>query len=215
MESYKNSLLSSLFSMSIIHPIDTIKVYNQNNKKLIFNLKNLYKGFFTNIIFATPERAIKVGVYQNMKSNNYNTIICGITASFCQTLISTPGEYFKNNLQNKSSFNIKKLYRGYTLTVLRDMPFSIIFFNLYERLNEYTNKFNSGLISAGIGGAIVTPIDHIKTRYQTSNVSLIDSFTYLKSNFRSSLHSVPYRVMTLSGFYGINMFTYDYLSKQK
>ena len=67
------------------------------------------------------------------------------------------------------------LYRGYGITLLREVPFAFIQFPLYERLKvEWSNIQNydvspiqsatCGSISAGIAAAFTTPLDVIKTR---------------------------------------------------
>ena len=214
MEYYYKASLSTFISISILHPLDTMKVYIQNNKKFTNNISNLYKGYFIGLSYAIPEKAIKIATYDTLKKNyNFDSNSSIFMAGLAQVCIGTPGEYFKSNYQNKSAKNIKlkNLYRGFTLQSLRDIPFAFIFFNLYEKLNFYTNQFSSGLISAGVSAAVVTPIDYAKTRYQTSNRSLKNILLDLQKNFKYSFNSLPHRVVSIGGFYGINMFIYDLL----
>ena len=215
MDYYYKAALSTFISISILHPLDTIKVHIQNNKKLTYNITNLYKGYFIGLSYAIPEKAIKIATYDTLKKKyNFDNNLSIFIAGIAQVCIGTPGEYFKSNYQNKSISNIKlkNLYRGFTLQSLRDIPFAFVFFNLYEKLNTYTNQFNSGLISAGVSAAVVTPIDYAKTRYQTSNKSFKNIIIDLHNNFfKYSFKSLPHRIVSIGGFYGINMFIYDML----
>lgn len=67
------------------------------------------------------------------------------------------------------------LYRGYGVTLLREVPFALIQFPLYERMKVEWSSYQNiqvtpmqaaacGSFSGGIAGALTTPLDVIKTR---------------------------------------------------
>lgn len=62
---------------------------------------------------------------------------------------------------------IKGLYKGFGLCALRDIPFSGIYFPLYDYLSKnFFNTYISSLIAASTAAFACTPMDVIKTRVQ-------------------------------------------------
>lgn len=89
---------------------------------------------------------------------------------------------FKYLLTNQSGEGIiKGLYRGWGTTLLREIPFTIIQFPLYELFKSsihlggtsenpdtLVNGAVCGSIAGGIAAAVTTPLDVIKTRIMLS-----------------------------------------------
>nr|XP_019612788.1 PREDICTED: mitochondrial glutamate carrier 2 isoform X3 [Rhinolophus sinicus] len=70
------------------------------------------------------------------------------------------------------------LYKGLGATLLRDIPFSIVYFPLFANLNNlgfnelagkasFAHSFMSGCAAGSIAAVTVTPLDVLKTRIQT------------------------------------------------
>lgn len=70
------------------------------------------------------------------------------------------------------------LYRGLGATLLRDIPFSVIYFPLFANLNNlgvsertgkasFAHSFVSGCAAGSVAAVAVTPLDVLKTRIQT------------------------------------------------
>ncbi|KAM5174408.1 mitochondrial glutamate carrier 2 isoform 3-T5 [Callospermophilus lateralis] len=70
------------------------------------------------------------------------------------------------------------LYKGLGATLLRDIPFSIIYFPMFANLNSlgvheltgkasFAHSFMSGCIAGSLAAVAVTPLDVLKTRIQT------------------------------------------------
>ena len=100
-------------------------------------------------------------------------------AGFSQVIITNPMEILKIQMQmqsNKSNYQtiikniggIKNLYKGFSLCMMRDIPFSGIYFPTYSILyNRYRIPDHiSGLIAGTIAAITVTPMDFIKTQIQ-------------------------------------------------
>jgi len=129
----------------------------------------------------------------------YLETLAGALAGFCQVIITTPMELLKIQLQvaGKSSASgesgggsaiaiamslfrekgIQGIYKGTGATILRDVPFSCIYFPLFAYLNSkgysadgkppaFYHSLACGLFSGMFGAGCVTPLDVIKTRLQ-------------------------------------------------
>ncbi|XP_062856179.1 mitochondrial glutamate carrier 1 [Trichomycterus rosablanca] len=74
---------------------------------------------------------------------------------------------------------LRGLYRGTGATLLRDVPFSMIYFPLFAKLNAvgrndnpqerapFMQSFMAGCVAGSVAAVAVTPLDVIKTRIQT------------------------------------------------
>ena len=104
---------------------------------------------------------------------------------------------------------VRGFYRGYLFLIGREIPFSCIQFPLYEyfkaiqinrisknkqNINEseanldFTKSALNGSLAGSIAGFIVTPIDVIKTRQMTSDLSIdrVSVKTILRSVYKQS-----------------------------
>ena len=140
--------------------------------------------------FFTKNQVRKIKVHEE--------IIAGSIAGFLQLIVTVPYEMVKIRLQmqgnvpenqRKNALGIiaelgpLKMYRGLTATMVRDVPFCVLFFPLYSNIKDSLCSFQStngasinqepfhigllsGMIAGSISGAIVTPADMLKTRIQ-------------------------------------------------
>lgn len=83
---------------------------------------------------------------------------------------------FQYLVQNKSGEGVfRGLYRGWNTTIMREIPFTVIQFPLYEKLKQVWSAYDNtelsllkgaicGSIAGSVAAAATTPLDVIKTR---------------------------------------------------
>lgn len=171
------------------HPFDTIKNRIQtNNPYNIYNLRDLYRGISVPLFGIALEKTIVFGTYNttkkyiNMITNNQiiSSTISGLNAGILCTIIVTPVEKIKINLQNNNKISYTNLYKGWTATLTREVPGYGIYFLTYETIKKYifTDKNKSmdlfdNMIVGGLCGLsswiFIYPQDKIKTIIQNAS----------------------------------------------
>ncbi|XP_025989626.1 S-adenosylmethionine mitochondrial carrier protein homolog isoform X3 [Solenopsis invicta] len=221
-----------------LFPLDTLKTRLQSAEGFLKTggFTGLYKGIFPVIVGSAPTSALFFLTYEEIKtimqpriSPNYSTALhmgAATVAEMVACLLRVPVEVMKQRKQaqirDKKSYNLRILYRGYWSTVLRDAPFSIVQFPLWEYFKKsYSFHFEReiypvesaicGAIAGGISAAVTTPLDVAKTRIMLSNRKLLSSElrllnvlhdVYLQNGFRGLFAGFGPRIMwiTLGGF---------------
>ncbi|XP_011172755.1 S-adenosylmethionine mitochondrial carrier protein homolog isoform X2 [Solenopsis invicta] len=213
---------AGMFVDIALFPLDTLKTRLQSAEGF------LKTGGFTAALFFLTYEEIKT-IMQPRISPNYSTALhmgAATVAEMVACLLRVPVEVMKQRKQaqirDKKSYNLRILYRGYWSTVLRDAPFSIVQFPLWEYFKKsYSFHFEReiypvesaicGAIAGGISAAVTTPLDVAKTRIMLSNRKLLSSElrllnvlhdVYLQNGFRGLFAGFGPRIMwiTLGGF---------------
>ncbi|EPS43399.1 hypothetical protein H072_2595 [Dactylellina haptotyla CBS 200.50] len=80
----------------------------------------------------------------------------------------------------------REMYRGYGVTIMREIPFTVIQFPLWEGMKRWTVKYRGGgerratglesavcgSVAGGFAAAVTTPLDVLKTRMMLSEKSI-------------------------------------------
>ncbi|KAI0778715.1 mitochondrial carrier [Trametes elegans] len=222
-----------------------------------------YRGLGPQLIGVAPEKAIKLTVNDFIRGRAMDPdtgkialgweLVAGGTAGGCQVIFTNPLEIVKIRLQvqgeaaklegalPKGAVHIIRqlgllgLYRGASACLLRDIPFSAIYFPAYAHLKR--DVFNEGyngkhlsfletLTSAAVAGMpaayFTTPADVVKTRLQveartgqTHYKGLTDAFVkiYREEGFKAFFKGGPARVIRSSPQFGFTLVAYEYLHK--
>ncbi|CCH46553.1 Calcium-binding mitochondrial carrier protein [Wickerhamomyces ciferrii] len=171
-------------------------------------LRGLYSGLGPQLVGVAPEKAIKLTVndlarsfFTNKVTKTITTpleVLSGACAGACQVVFTNPLEIVKIRLQVQGDYNvaerqtavkiiknlgIRGLYRGASACLLRDVPFSAIYFPTYAHIKKDIFNYDPSdkrrrsklktwelLVSGGLAGMpaafLTTPCDVIKTRLQ-------------------------------------------------
>ncbi|CAE6448945.1 unnamed protein product [Rhizoctonia solani] len=222
-----------------------------------------YRGLGPQLIGVAPEKAIKLTVNDLVRGRTTDPetgrikliweIIAGGTAGGCQVLFTNPLEIVKIRLQVQGEaaklegavprgavhivrqLGLLGLYKGATACLLRDIPFSAIYFPAYAHLKKdvfnegYHGKkltFGETLLAAGIAGMpaayLATPADVIKTRLQVEARTGQSTYNGIGDAFRKILREEGAsaffkggiaRVVRSSPQFGFTLVAYEYLHK--
>ncbi|KAI0695650.1 mitochondrial carrier [Cytidiella melzeri] len=222
-----------------------------------------YRGLGPQLIGVAPEKAIKLTVNDFVRSRAMDPetgriklpweLFAGGSAGGCQVIFTNPLEIVKIRLQMqgeaaklegampKGAVHIVRqlglvgLYKGASACLLRDIPFSAIYFPAYAHLKKdifhegYNGKqlsFLETLASAAIAGMpaayLTTPADVVKTRLQTEAKTgqthykgMTDAFRkiYREEGFKALFKGGPARIIRSSPQFGFTLVAYEYLHK--
>ncbi|XP_060747877.1 probable mitochondrial glutathione transporter SLC25A39 isoform X2 [Tachysurus vachellii] len=165
-------------------------------------LRSLWSGLPPTLVMAVPTTVIYFTCYDQLKDflcyrlgyhNNYVSIIAGGLSRLGAVTVITPLELVRTKMQSRSvSYSelrvcirssvsrsgVLSLWRGWGPTVLRDVPFSALYWFNYELMKtklcersrtqqaSFSIVFTAGAVSGAIAAITTLPFDVVKTRRQ-------------------------------------------------
>lgn len=173
--------------------------------KIIRNegIKSLWSGLPPTLVMAVPATVIYFTCYDQLtdllrsklgENENSIPVVAGIVARFGAVTVISPLELIRTKMQSKKfsykelhQFVSKKvsedgwisLWRGWAPTILRDVPFSAMYWYNYEVLKKwlcvksglyeptFMISFTSGALSGSFAAVVTLPFDVVKTQKQT------------------------------------------------
>ncbi|KAI0897887.1 mitochondrial carrier [Annulohypoxylon nitens] len=224
-------------------------------------VRGLYSGVLPQLVGVAPEKAIKLtvndlvrGWFTDPKTGHIKweyEVLAGGSAGACQVVFTNPLEIVKIRLQvqgevakategaqKRSAMWIVKnlglagLYKGASACLLRDVPFSAIYFPTYSHLKKDffgespTKKLGvlqlltAGAIAGMPAAYLTTPCDVIKTRLQVEARKGDTNYTGLRhaaqtilkeEGFRAFFKGGPARILRSSPQFGFTLAAYEVL----
>ncbi|KAF8542553.1 mitochondrial carrier domain-containing protein [Trichophaea hybrida] len=186
-----------------LYPLDTLKTRLQSSGGFFKNggWSGVYRGVGSVIAGSAPGAALFFVSYEHVKttlqkSNQPAPVAHMLAASFGEVAACAarvPTEVVKQRVQASqyssswlalrhiltantgASTMWRELYRGWGVTVMREIPFTIIQFPLWEAMKTWRSNMKGrkasstesavfGSVSGGIAAAATTPVDVLKTR---------------------------------------------------
>uniref|UniRef100_A0A915DSA8 Solute carrier family 25 member 40 n=1 Tax=Ditylenchus dipsaci TaxID=166011 RepID=A0A915DSA8_9BILA len=163
-------------------------------------IRSLWSGLSPTMLSAIPATVFYFTVYDNTfcylrkrLSDRFQFYVPLISGSFARTVAVTvvsPLELIRTKMQSESfhipraikrtvvSDGYSSLWRGWTATLMRDIPFSAIYWTAYELFKKrllshmdlektnFTISFISGAAAGTIAAIVTIPFDVIKTHQQ-------------------------------------------------
>ncbi|KAK7495609.1 hypothetical protein BaRGS_00013056, partial [Batillaria attramentaria] len=251
--------LAGATGATAVYPIDLVKTRLQNQrtgsyvgelmyknsldcaKKVIRHegIRGLYRGLAPQLVGVAPEKAIKLTMNDLMRDKLmrkdgtlplWAEMVAGGTAGASQVMFTNPLEIVKIRLQVAGEIVGKS--RGAKACLLRDIPFSAIYFPAYAHTKKFfadENGYNSPktlLLSATIAGMpaafLPTPADVIKTRLQvaeragqTTYKGIIDCCRKItkEEGLAAFWKGGPARVFRSAPQFGVTLLTYELLQR--
>ena len=160
---------------------------------------SLWKGLAPTIIMSIPANVVYYVSYDYLRDyfTNYfslptSSLVAGIIGRSNVVMLGAPFELLRTRLQaekrlpSRETFrvllkeakesNYRMLFRGAVPTLYRDIPFSGIYWGLFESLNPdksiIANNFWYGCLSGTVAATLTIPFDVAKTRRQVAHDSV-------------------------------------------
>ncbi|NXN96824.1 SAMC protein, partial [Rhinopomastus cyanomelas] len=216
----------------ILFPLDTVKTRLQSPQGFwkAGGFRGIYAGVPSTAIGSFPNAAAFFITYENVKSilhhgsTPYLTpathMVAASLGEVVACLIRVPSDVVKQRAQVSPSLStlqilshtlyhegIQGLYRGYRSTVLREIPFSLVQFSLWESLKDLWSRKRGhvvdswqsavcGAFAGGFAAAVTTPLDVAKTRITLAKAGS----TTAEGNVLAALGNI-WRTEGLSGLF--------------
>jgi len=222
-------------------------------------IRGLYKGLIPQLIGVAPEKAIKLTVNDTLRKAFGQPggqiyfpleVLAGAGAGASQVIFTNPieivkirlqtqGEAIKFGVQPKGAVTIirelgfRGLYKGAAACLIRDIPFSAIYFPAYASCKQWLTDPAKGaptpgalLLAGALAGipaaSLVTPADVVKTRLQVEartgqmtykNIPDATVKIWNTEGFTAFWKGAPARVFRSSPQFGVTLLSYELLHR--
>ncbi|VDK31942.1 unnamed protein product [Taenia asiatica] len=230
----------------VVFPLDTIKTRLQSITRSIrpSGRLHLFAGFPAVLTGSAPGAALFFCAYEMTRNRTAEIAPPWLSAMLAASLgemvacvIRVPCETVKQRAQSQPHLSFGRIlsdtlqteglggmYRGYISTILRELPFSLIQYPIWESLKRFMERYNRsrtggdgslskgqfalcGAMAGAFAGACTTPFDVIKTRimlaekqsaFSTSNVLTVMRLIYTEAGVRGLFAGLVPRVSLLA-----------------
>ena len=169
-ESLFAGFISGTAQTLIGHPLDTLKVWQQQNiQKSTKVFSGLKYPLFTGSVLASAQFATTMLVSEHIRANTKYTAMQtdtmgGLCAGVVSGLMTSPIDKYKIQMQTKTN---KSRY-GLFSCIVREVPACGIYFGSYTAMREREQSvFISGAVAGSLSWLLTYPLDIAKTQIQS------------------------------------------------
>ncbi|XP_021922846.1 solute carrier family 25 member 40-like isoform X2 [Zootermopsis nevadensis] len=160
---------------------------------------SLWSGLSPTLVLAVPATVVYFVTYENLRllikdrhngiQPHWGPLVAGATARVWSVTLVSPLELIRTKMQSKKVsyqemcqalktmlhyHGVRGLFKGLSSTLLRDVPFSGIYWLHYEKIKSILSpgvpsfgvSFFSGAVAGSIAAVATTPFDVVKTHQQ-------------------------------------------------
>jgi hypothetical protein len=137
-----NGIIGGLIGSIICHPVDVYKNYTQRGVNYFEELrikkfKILYQGYSQTIIKNILLYSILYPTYDYYYLKTNNNFISSIGTTITVGIITQPIDYLKTRyIAGIYNFNIRDLYKGFSIMLMRNIPNFLITMSIINYLNN-------------------------------------------------------------------------------
>ena len=139
-----NGAISGGLTSILCHPLDVIKIHQQENRRIITEFKNMgpklfYRGYSKGLSKQVINSTILFPTYDFYKYYFHNHFIASALSAFTIVTILHPLDYFNVRHIANGKINYKNIlgyYRGYHINLMRIIPHFCITMVVIEFLNR-------------------------------------------------------------------------------
>lgn len=206
---------------------------------------SLWRGFVPSIVVTVPTSALYLTSYEKLSCigkdyfpTSMVPVVAGAVSRVLTASVVSPLEVLRTKTQATQAIGSLKVaerifkreglrgyYRGYMATLARDVPFSAIYWSLYEPIkrqhiwsrpsNVPYNEFIAGALAGIVAAIVTTPFDVVKTMQQVhinkkspANQILVDLIR--KKGAGALFTGVQARVVRIAPACAIMISTYEF-----
>lgn len=212
----------------------------------------LYRGVSPILCSESSGGAIKFATFETIKhycesnvDSSYHALTSFLSAAaamLASSIILVPGEILKIRLQAGKipsitagladiyrSSGFRGYYVGYTATLVRDVPYTMLELGLYDNLKRliryvtkrpqlsHSEELSAAAVTGGLTGFLTTPFDVMKTRImlqkKSANYGNLLGGIYHKEGIQAFFVGAPARVIWLVPFTTIYLGIYEVSKK--
>lgn len=226
---YINGMISGFVATIFSHPAYNIKTVLQVGEKLdsrqVRSLSWLYRGFSRAAIGYSGEKMFVFGTYNTLLNHDFNATISGIISGASGAIITTVSEQLAiDKVRGVRNYRLSHLYSGLFPTVMRESLGFGVHFTVYNWISnkinperEMSKTFICGTVAVICGWTTVTPIDRIKTLFQTGKINgdLRTMARQISSNLGvGAFRGFSYVMARAIPFHTVSFCTMEYLNKE-